>query len=200
MMSEKDIVTIVIAETSPIISSGLNYCLHHLPGIRVHTVEADTCADIEKAIAGQPGGIIFVNPTFDGGFDPVRFKKNIADGFRIAAIVTGPIDGNTLKRYDGSLSIADNMNSIAAKVRTLSAGPDGGQDLRETLSQREKEIVIHVVKGMTNKEIADKLFLSVHTVITHRRNIARKLEIHSATGLTIYAIVNHLVDLSEIKL
>lgn len=53
---------------------------------------------------------------------------------------------------------------------------------------------------MTNKEIADNLFISVHTVITHRRNIARKLEIHSATGLTIYAIVNHIVDISEIKL
>lgn len=53
---------------------------------------------------------------------------------------------------------------------------------------------------MTNQEIADKLFLSIHTVITHRRNIARKLEIHSATGLTIYAIVNKIVDLSEIKI
>ncbi len=53
---------------------------------------------------------------------------------------------------------------------------------------------------MTNKEIAERLFLSVHTVMTHRRNIARKLEIHSATGLTIYAIVNHLVDLTEINL
>ena len=70
----------------------------------------------------------------------------------------------------------------------------------EQLSQREKEIVICVVKGMTNKEIADRLFLSIHTVNTHRRNIARKLEIHSAAGLTIYAIVNKLVELSEVKL
>lgn len=68
-----------------------------------------------------------------------------------------------------------------------------------TLSQREREIVTCVVKGMTNKEIADTLFLSIHTVITHRRNIARKLEIHSAAGLTIYAIINNLVDISEVK-
>jgi DNA-binding NarL/FixJ family response regulator len=53
---------------------------------------------------------------------------------------------------------------------------------------------------MTNKEIADRLYLSVHTVNTHRRNIARKLEIHSAAGLTIYAIVNKLVDLADVKL
>ena len=68
------------------------------------------------------------------------------------------------------------------------------------MSQHEREIVACLVKGMTNKEIADQLFLSIHTVNTHRRNIARKLEIHSVAGLTIYAIVNKLVELSEVKL
>ena len=52
---------------------------------------------------------------------------------------------------------------------------------------------MEVVKGLSNKEIADHLFISIHTVITHRRNIARKLEIHSPTLLTVYAIVNKLV-------
>ena len=52
---------------------------------------------------------------------------------------------------------------------------------------------------MTNKQIADTLCISAHTVIPHRRNIAAKLQIHSAAGLTIYAIVNKLVELSEIK-
>ena len=69
----------------------------------------------------------------------------------------------------------------------------------EPLSAREKEIIVCVVKGMTNKQIADALCISAHTVITHRRNIAAKLQIHSAAGLTIYAIVNKLVELSEIK-
>ena len=71
---------------------------------------------------------------------------------------------------------------------------------QDGLSQREKEIIACVVKGMSNKEIADHLFISIHTVITHRRNIARKLEIHSPTLLTVYAIVNKLVDISEVKL
>ena len=71
---------------------------------------------------------------------------------------------------------------------------------QNSLSQREKEIVGCVVRGMTNKEIAEKLFISIHTVITHRRNITRKLQIHSAAGLTIYAIVNKLVELSEVKM
>ncbi|NLV52899.1 MAG: helix-turn-helix transcriptional regulator [Bacteroidales bacterium] len=70
----------------------------------------------------------------------------------------------------------------------------------ETLSEREKEIVACVAKGLSNKEIADTLFLSVNTVTTHRRNIARKLHIHSAAGITIYAIVNKLVSLSDVNL
>ena len=69
----------------------------------------------------------------------------------------------------------------------------------EPLSAREREIIVCVVKGMTNKQIAEALCISAHTVITHRRNIAAKLQIHSAAGLTIYAIVNKLVELSEIK-
>ena len=70
----------------------------------------------------------------------------------------------------------------------------------DALSDREKEVVVSLVQGMSNKEIADHLFISVNTVITHRRNIARKLQIHSPAGLTIYAIVNGLVDISSVKL
>ena len=73
------------------------------------------------------------------------------------------------------------------------------QEHQEALSAREKEIIVCVVKGLSNKQIADELCISTHTVITHRRNIAAKLQIHSAAGLTIYAIVNKLVELSEIK-
>ena len=70
----------------------------------------------------------------------------------------------------------------------------------DNLSQREKEIIRCVVRGLSNKEIAEELFISIHTVITHRRNIARKLKIHSPALLTVYAIVNKLVDVSEVKL
>ena len=71
---------------------------------------------------------------------------------------------------------------------------------QEILSEREKEVIVSLVQGMTNKEIADHLFISINTVITHRRNIARKLQIHSPSGLTIYAIVNNLIDIRNVKL
>ena len=75
-----------------------------------------------------------------------------------------------------------------------------GMNSDESLSDREKDVIIALVQGMANKEIADHLCISVNTVITHRRNIARKLQIHSPAGLTIYAIVNGLVDISTVKL
>ena len=67
---------------------------------------------------------------------------------------------------------------------------------RESVSEREKEIIVCLVQGMSNKEIASHLFISVNTVTTHRRNIVRKLQIHSLAGLTIYAIANNLIDSS----
>ena len=87
--------------------------------------------------------------------------------------------------------VSKNISSMVSK---------SGQDSGESLSDREREVIIGVVQGLQNKEIADRLCISVNTVITHRRNIARKLQIHSPAGLTIYAIVNGLVDISSVKL
>uniref|UniRef100_A0AB33J686 HTH luxR-type domain-containing protein n=1 Tax=Prevotella sp. GTC17260 TaxID=3236796 RepID=A0AB33J686_9BACT len=89
------------------------------------------------------------------------------------------------------------QSDVTVKISNMiKQNPDSG----DLLSEREKEVIISLVQGMTNKEIADHLCISINTVITHRRNIARKLQIHSPAGLTIYAIVNNLVDISSVKL
>ena len=62
----------------------------------------------------------------------------------------------------------------------------------------EKTIVRLVAMGLTNKQIAGELFLSAHTVITHRKNISSKLGIKSLSGLTIYAIVNNIITIEEV--
>lgn len=67
------------------------------------------------------------------------------------------------------------------------------------LSQRETNVLKQVALGKTNKEIADKLFLSPHTVITHRKNITRKLGIYTVSGLTVYALINNLIKPSEVN-
>lgn len=94
---------------------------------------------------------------------------------------------NQLRKND----VTKNISSMVFK---------NGQDNSDTLSDRERDVVIALVQGMSNKEIADHLCIATNTVITHRRNIARKLQIHSPAGLTIYAIVNGLVDISSVKL
>ena len=96
-----------------------------------------------------------------------------------------------LERQTKQQDVSKNISTMVFK---------SGQDNAEALSDREREVIISVVQGMQNKEIADHLCISINTVITHRRNIARKLQIHSAAGLTIYAIVNGLVDISSVKL
>ena len=90
------------------------------------------------------------------------------------------------------------QNDVSKNISTMVF--NGSQESGEALSDRERDVIIGVVQGLQNKEIADRLNISVHTVITHRRNIARKLQIHSPAGLTIYAIVNGLVDISSVKL
>lgn len=89
---------------------------------------------------------------------------------------------------------------LAAKARINEQTSLAKADTDNELSEREKDVVICVAKGLSNKEIADSLCLSVNTVTTHRRNIARKLSIHTSAGITIYAIVNKLVTLEEVNL
>lgn len=87
---------------------------------------------------------------------------------------------------------ADTATQAADETSPANEGAD--------LSEREKEIIVQVVRGLSNKAIADELCISVNTVMTHRRNISRKLQIHSPAGLTIYAIVNGLVNLDDVTL
>ena len=89
------------------------------------------------------------------------------------------------------------QSDVSAKISSMIGKNKEGAD---ALGECEKNVIVAFVQGMSNKEIAEHLCISVNTVITHRRNIARKLQIHSPAGLTIYAIVNNLIDISAVKL
>ena len=84
----------------------------------------------------------------------------------------------------------------APSLDTSPADVDGGG----LLSEREREVIRLVAMGFSNKEIAEKMFIAVNTVMTHRRNISRKLDIHAAAGLTIYAIVNGIINVEDVRL
>jgi len=195
-------IKIAVAETSVIIRSGLTAVLKRLPNLNVHPIEISSPESLQSYILLNTPDILIVNPTFGGWFDIATFKtENGKVETKYLALVCSVIDNNSLKEYDDHLSICDDTEIISTKINQLLCTEEEEEKVneQETLSPREKEIIACVARGMTNKAIADQLYLSIHTVITHRRNIARKLQIHSPAGLTIYAIVNKLVELQDIK-
>ena len=204
-MNNKLSLKIVVADTSVIIRSGVSAVLKRIPNLDVHPVEVTSTEALGNYANLHRPDMVIINPAFDGWFNLPAFKGQHPrrEGVKYVALLSSVTNNNVLKEYDERFSICDDLDIIAAKLNGLMRTDEESDEEKEseadTLSQREKEIVTCIVKGMTNKAIAEQLFLSIHTVITHRRNIARKLQIHSSAGLTIYAIVNKLVELSDIK-
>ena len=199
-MKSNEVVRIAIAETSVIVRGGLTAALKRLPNVKVQPIELLSVEALHDCVRTQCPEMLIVNPAFGNYFDVAKFREEISNRIRLIALVTSFVDASLLGKYDESISIFDDLDILSRKIAGLLnvASEEEETDNQDTLSQREKEIVVCVVKGMTNKEIAEKLFLSIHTVITHRRNISKKLQIHSAAGLTIYAIVNKLVTLNDV--
>ena len=201
-MKNNEVIRIAIAETSVIIRGGLTAALKRLPNVKVQPIELLSIEALHDCVRTQCPDMLIVNPAFGDYFDIGKFREETSGKkIRVIALVTSFVDASLLSKYDESISIFDDLERLSKKISGLLNVPSEEEDLenQDALSQREKEIVICVVKGLTNKEIAEKLFLSIHTVITHRRNISKKLQIHSAAGLTIYAIVNKLVTLNDVK-
>lgn len=100
-----------------------------------------------------------------------------------------------------SISLKDSSSEIFDAVKkcfeTGEATPIDTEE--EGLTTREKEVLKQVALGLSNKEIADQLSISIHTVISHRKNLTEKLSIKSISGLTVYAIINKLIDTSAIN-
>lgn len=92
--------------------------------------------------------------------------------------------------------LEDNLRSQASPGHD-DPRADGQKTVTGTLTDREKEIIAGVALGLSNKEIAERLNLSFHTVTTYRKNIGAKLNIHSTAGLVIFAILNHLIDIDK---
>lgn len=198
----RELLTIAIADTSVIIRNGVMALLKHFSNVRAQIIEISTVDSLPEMLTAHKPNVLIVNPSLIGCFSLQQLKEECGclDMKSIALIYT-VVDQSLLRQYDDHFHIYDNPEDLRLKLERFQSYLLNGDGYEEpqTLSAREKEIVVCVVKGMTNREIANQLFLSTHTVVTHRRNIARKLQVHSASGLTVYAIVNKLVSLNEIK-
>ena len=197
-------IKITIAESSSIIRCGLETLLKRLPGFSIQISEITAADCLTEGLRIYKPDILIVNPSIPGNFNLQHLKDECGcPDMKCFALQYNINDPFLLRSYDDQISIYDNADELKNKLERLNTeevpSEEGENEDQQTLSSREKEIVICVVKGMTNREIADRLYLSTHTVITHRRNIARKLQVHSASGLTVYAIVNKLIELKDLN-
>lgn len=200
-MKSQEIIHVAVADTSIIVRSGLVAVLKRLPDLNIQTIEVTSKEGLQHCMEAHCPDILIVSPLFEGWFDLDSFKQIYRQQeLKVVALVSVVMDANQLRGYDEQINLFDDVDKLTQKVASLMNVAADDENELDALSQREKEIIGCIVRGMTNKEIAEKLFISVHTVITHRRNITRKLQIHSAAGLTIYAIVNKLVELGEVKM
>lgn len=192
---------IIIVEPSPIVSAGLASYFDDTKQISIVS-QLDRIDRMEEKLAAYNPDVLIINPLLIAYDYNEHFLKICRDFSNVipVALVSSYIDANILKQFKDVIEINDSKQKVVTKIFNLLNDSKLSQDKPENveLSNRETDVLVALVKGLTNKEISDKLFISVHTVITHRKNIIRKTGIKSVSGLTVYALLNNLVDESEI--
>lgn len=187
---------------SRVMARGLEGVFHDLGEFKVEGIISDFSSREETILKNTSADIVIV--------DPAVFPHSAQDGVRQyiseytdAAIVAFPsvfLDEEAARQYDAVLNLYDSPAGIIHKLRAAVTAPrDNAATEGPELSSREKDILICVAKGLINKEIADLYNISIHTVITHRRNITRKTGIKTVAGLTVYALLNNLIDPSSVE-
>ena len=189
-------VYIVIADSSDVVRRGLLAILRDSTWVfPVAFSEISDERGLRSIFDRRPPEILVVSP----GFSDLPLA-HIRKGFpatKCVMLQSSLADGASTHLYDEVISICDPAADICERLSRL-AGESSLRRHKGSLSRREKEIIVCVVKGMANGTIAEKLHISPHTVNTHRRNISSKLDIHTTSGLTLYAIKNRLVRLDEL--
>jgi DNA-binding NarL/FixJ family response regulator len=191
---------VAIVEPSPVVREGLRLLIEEGGEFAVTGMYDDV-----QSLVGEEADIVLLNPSVISGFRrfAVRSLLTELDGVPVAAILYGYVDAETLAGFDGSVDVYDDGQQLVVRLRSIIASFHGHHSHNATgegadLSEREKEILVSVAKGLTNKEIADHHFISVHTVISHRKNITRKTGIKTIPGLTLYAMFNNLISQDEL--
>ena len=192
---------IAIAEPSSMLRIGLEQLLRELPDAEV-VFSTDNLNSLYARINALHPDILIVNPLL---FDytkraTLRAEFDQLPNLRLVGLVTSYIESQHQRQFAGVIELNDDfqrikstLNQVTNTLQTDSDDPDTAP-----LSDREKDVLVCLSKGLKNNEIADQLNISVHTVITHRKNIVRKTGIKSVAALTVYAILNNLIEEKDI--
>lgn len=191
---------ILIVEPSAIIKEGLIKILSRSPELDVLR-PSDGTEDYSERISVARPDILLINPTlmpYSKRY-PVYSLAQEHPHMTIVALVYQYIENAFLHAFHGVLEVRESAERIvdvlleayaSASDRAELLDPAGGHEL----TRRETDVLVLVAKGLMSKEIAERLHISVHTVISHRKNITRKTNIKSVAGLALYALMNNLME------
>lgn len=191
---------ILIIEPSFLVREGFKTLFSQM-GLSFRMEETDLpVANLGKLIQRSQAKLIIINPILlhqpiinraDAAFSGLIFTGLINEKTNDA--VTGQFDA-VVPCNAGRSMLIETFEDLFRKRGLIEETQNDQQ-----LSERETEILRFVALGLTNNEIGEKLFISVHTVMTHRKNITRKLGIKTVSGLTVYAILNKIIQAEELR-
>jgi DNA-binding NarL/FixJ family response regulator len=189
--------SIIVAVESYLIRKGLVSILNRVPGITVSR-EFDSPAPFMKFMQNQDRDLLVISQSlFNESTDLFVSGGDLPE----RTIVLTRDQEAKAKEGIRTIDTSNSKEELLYKIQELlEARPyKTGVSEPDDLSPREKTILRLVSLGYTNKHIAEELFLSAHTVITHRKNISHKLGIKSVSALTVYAIVNNIITIEEVN-
>jgi len=192
----------VVVTSSLFVARGFEALLAEASEFRVNAILTDLSKSNMNRLGNIDADIILIDPGVSGADAGKNLRLTISEytDVPVVALLTTLQGEEVLKQFDAAVSIFDHTQTVIKKLReTLAMRQDMPKAEGEELTAREKEILICVAKGMLNKEIADLYNLSIYTVITHRKNITRKTGIKTVAGLTVYALLNNLIDMGSVE-
>jgi DNA-binding CsgD family transcriptional regulator len=186
---------VCIIHRSAIVRSGLAEILR-----RNYNCAVSTFSDLNEFKASEmpadTGLILFTEETIAGSGEYLRFMNEFAGMVTCCVVGSGQGSGTVDHRH--FISLHDSPDDINERVKAFIETVPGNGGQEEELTGREIEVLKLVALGFSNKEIAGKLFISTHTVISHRKNMTEKLGIKSISGLTVYAIINGYINTDDL--
>lgn len=195
-------VKVLLIIPSRIIARGMEGVFHDLGEFSVEGILTDLSRTSEVRLKNMDVELIVVDPVIFDCASRASGRSRIAEysDAVVVALQTVPMEDDVWRQYDEVVNLYDLPPVIIRKLRTVLANrSETPKSDSQELSAREKEILVCVAKGMLNKEIADLYNISIYTVITHRKNITRKTGIKTVAGLTVYALLNNLIDANSIE-
>ena len=186
---------VIICEASEIITIGLAEIIDSMAQFDV-VLRLDSPERLSEKITASDANLLIIDPALLG-FHNKDFLSQLSKEHpqvTVIAFVTSYLDHSMLTPYSGVIEINDTRSKIISNMNEFAQNETTKNADDVELSKRETDVLVAVAKGMMNKEIADQMNISIHTVISHRKNITGKTGIKSVSGLTVYALLNNLID------